>query len=438
MEQWILVLKKIINKNNSSNNKNKEIKKGEIEVEVEVEKGKNKGELEKKREEIIKYIEDELKKQYNENKEKALKCRDKNDKVNATIYLNNTKSIKQHLMIIGNIKKDNRLPLPVYHIENREEKTEIINENIKEQEIVITIKGIENVNEENKYGYFVITMGYPSIDSPQKYTTSNLNLPFNIENNSNNEIVCKFQIERKKSFQLFCERKKIIIEMWQSKYLGVTQTNLGKGEIKLNNFNNEKCIINDFVDIKNGRKIQCKLNIEIKIKNPLIGKHTITNSFPYLIIDHFPTTTATTTNITSENNNNNNNNNEKITNNKEDKIEETNIKEWESVEWLISTDVLEWELTNINNKINNCNNEEEKEELIERKQNIEIKIQMLTMQAETGQLDAEDYFKQLRIQIIKEKQLAVQLNKLGNKDDAAKAMKRYKLMENELNLSLEQ
>jgi hypothetical protein len=46
------------------------------------------------------------------------------------------------------------------------------------------------------------------------------------------DFVTKFPIERKKSFQILCERKKVSFELYQRKML-ISTTQLGKGELRL-------------------------------------------------------------------------------------------------------------------------------------------------------------------------------------------------------------
>jgi hypothetical protein len=54
-------------------------------------------------------------------------------------------------------------------------------------------------------------------------------------------------IERKKSFQILCERKKITVEMYQSRLL-LSSVLLGKGEIKLSPLL-EKCEIKETIEV---------------------------------------------------------------------------------------------------------------------------------------------------------------------------------------------
>jgi hypothetical protein len=101
------------------------------------------------------------------------------------------------------------------------------------------------------------------------------------------------------------------------------------------------------------------------------------------------------------------------------------------VENLISNDVLEWELENINKKIASMNGTAP-EDLTERKQAVEFKLSFLQVQVQTGQLSEEAYFQQLKAKILFEKNLATKLVKQGQRLPAALALKRAKIMEKEL------
>lgn len=71
----------------------------------------------------------------------------------------------------------------------------------------------------------------------------------------------------------------------------------------------------------------------------------------------------------------------------------------DSVDNLISNDVLEWETQNIKTKIAQLQATKKPvpEELSDRLQAVQLKSSMLTVQVETGQLQPEVYFQQLQV-----------------------------------------
>ena len=103
---------------------------------------------------------------------------------------------------------------------------------------------------------------------------------------------------------------------------------------------------------------------------------------------------------------------------------------------MISNDVLEFERDLLAAKISALKGQAP-DELVDRKQAIELKLQILSVQASTGQLDQEKYIQDMRDKIVVEKKLAGRLSKEGNKEAALMAMKRVKIMEKEIEASLE-
>ncbi len=72
------------------------------------------------------------------------------------------------------------------------------------------------------------------------------------------------------------------------------------------------------------------------------------------------------------------------------------------------------------------------EEAIDRKHAIEIKLNMLVVLVQTGQLTMEMYLENVAKSIKRTKQLALLLSKLGRNDLAKKALKRIKIMQAEV------
>ncbi|KAJ3335316.1 hypothetical protein HDU93_005815 [Gonapodya sp. JEL0774] len=72
------------------------------------------------------------------------------------------------------------------------------------------------------------------------------------------------------------------------------------------------------------------------------------------------------------------------------------------------------------------------EELVGRKQGIEIKMQILAVMVQTGKLEMPDYSKQLASAITEAKSSALQFKRAGRVDYAKKALERAKIMEKEM------
>jgi len=110
------------------------------------------------------------------------------------------------------------------------------------------------------------------------------------------------------------------------------------------------------------------------------------------------------------------------------------------VEFIISNDVLEAEVQNINQKIAayKVKKASPPEDLVDRKQAAEMALQLLQVKVSTGQLNEEVYSKQLQAKIEEEKELAKKMIRNGRKDRASEAVFRYKTMEKELQAMQEQ
>lgn len=111
-----------------------------------------------------------------------------------------------------------------------------------------------------------------------------------------------------------------------------------------------------------------------------------------------------------------------------------------SVENLVSNDVMEEELKNIQTQIDQFNQKKitVPEDLLDRQQSIQLKHQLLQVQVQTGQLSQEDYLNQLRTAIEKDKKLALQYKQKGDKSTALMLLRRAKIMENEIKESLQE
>ncbi|KAG0082450.1 Coiled-coil and C2 domain-containing protein 1B [Podila epicladia] len=111
------------------------------------------------------------------------------------------------------------------------------------------------------------------------------------------------------------------------------------------------------------------------------------------------------------------------------------LEELNSVELLTSNMVLEAEIQAAQEQIHNANavgNSEAADDYQDRLTQLEIKMKLLMLQVQTGQLTMEGYCKAVNARVDKDKQLAIQLNRLGLRTEAAKAMKRYKIMAAEM------
>jgi hypothetical protein len=97
---------------------------------------------------------------------------------------------------------------------------------------------------------------------------------------------------------------------------------------------------------------------------------------------------------------------------------------------------LEWERDTLAAKISSMKGQAN-DDLVDRKQAVELKLQILSVQAATGQLDQDKYVNDMKEKVAVEKKLATKLSKEGNKEGALLALKRAKIMEKEIEACLE-
>ncbi|OZJ02625.1 hypothetical protein BZG36_03831 [Bifiguratus adelaidae] len=113
---------------------------------------------------------------------------------------------------------------------------------------------------------------------------------------------------------------------------------------------------------------------------------------------------------------------------------ESAIEEFNSVDSLVSNMVLEHEVGLVDAQIAACTSKSlpVPEEIADRKQALDIKINLLVIQVQTGQLTMDAYLRQVESRIARDIQLALLFKKAGNLELAARAMKRRKIMQEEV------
>jgi len=95
----------------------------------------------------------------------------------------------------------------------------------------------------------------------------------------------------------------------------------------------------------------------------------------------------------------------------------------------VSNNVLEEELRRTELELKRSPKDEE---LLDRRQQIQLKLNLLQIQVETGLLTQEVYINRLQKKIKEDKSIAQMLVKSGKKEEAKKVLTRAKIMEKEL------
>ena len=105
-----------------------------------------------------------------------------------------------------------------------------------------------------------------------------------------------------------------------------------------------------------------------------------------------------------------------------------------SVDNMVSNDVLEWALAEVEKQIllQKKQNQPVSEELITKQQQIDMKLQILVIQIQSGQMSEEAYISMVEKKITEEKEIARKYIKENKKEAAQLALLRAKIMTKEL------
>lgn len=108
--------------------------------------------------------------------------------------------------------------------------------------------------------------------------------------------------------------------------------------------------------------------------------------------------------------------------------------DYNPIDNMISNDVLEWALDETVKEIQTYKNQNKPvpEELLTKQQQLDVKMQLLILQIQTGKLSEEQYVELVTQKIAEEKELAKQYMKQNDRKGATYALKRAKLMTTEL------
>ncbi|KAL0089345.1 hypothetical protein F4703DRAFT_1840631 [Phycomyces blakesleeanus] len=287
-----------------------------------------------------------------------------------------------------------------------------------------------------------------------------------------------------RAFLRYLQRKKLAIEVWHNKYsygLFRRPVSLGKVLLPMERLLTKTSIAGNFDILDGGRKkTGAQIHIEVNVKEPLAGSDIVKRSEQWLVIDGFrhptlqllasaglisgdasatvssvtasataamPTTTPTsiaaaailTTPTPSS---------PLATptatptpapapapapvslpvNETADAALEEAIEELNNPESLVSNMVLDFEIK----KVDAALAKQSTEALLDRKQQLEIKMNMLIIQVQTGMLDMDTYLSAVQTRMDRDRQLAVLFKQHKRLDLAKEALMRKKLMQDEL------
>ncbi|KAF2070867.1 hypothetical protein CYY_007823 [Polysphondylium violaceum] len=391
------------------------------------------------------------------------------DKLAALHLLKESKGVKS---IIDQIKinREKGMSPPPYHFEEKVTSTEVSNQDLKETDFDVQISGTNNESLKAFGGsdvYITIEYPYPSPEQPSKHQTSTIS-----GSSASFAVGNKFTIERKKTLQRCLEKKKLTLTFYSSRFF--MKSVVGKCEIKLMDLLT-KCSINEKIPIlKEGNKKETGsfVDISIRMKTPLLQKELKTVKERVLILDSPIKSLDEINNISNNSNNSNNSNKDTTTTtttsniqppqiNKpvekptptptptptpaptptpvptpattakpsEQEEEEEEEEDIDNLDNIVSNNVLESMQENLAREISI---QGAKQDLVDKKQAIDIKLMVLETQISSGLLSIEQYVEQIQQAIVNDKKKALEYSSKGQKDKALKLMARIKIMKTEL------
>ncbi|KAN0041085.1 hypothetical protein ACTFIV_003621 [Dictyostelium citrinum] len=226
-------------------------------------------------------IEEDFRRKHLKLTSEAVRLRDI-DKVTAIHLLKESKGVHAIIDQIL-VNRDLGLPPPSFHFEEKVNSTEISFPDIKDNELVIKLSNGQELQKALSTDFTIYgELPYPSPEQPTKFQTSTISL----SESSSFSYVTKVQIERKKTLQRCLEKKKMSLVFYSSRMFFMKSV-VGKCEIKLSDLLN-KCEINEKVPIlKEGSKKETGsfLNVNIKMRTPLLGKELKVVKEKVLVLD---------------------------------------------------------------------------------------------------------------------------------------------------------
>lgn len=179
----------------------------------------------------------------------------------------------------------NRAPIPKFHYETKTFSKILCNTDLSDNELELTImQGINyKVNNPNDVDtYVTYEFPYPSSSPPSGRTSTVKNT-----NNPTYNARYVFPIHREISAcQRVFKRHGIKMEVWSKGGFFRSDTSLGTVVVKLMPLNSD-IIIHDAFDLMNGRRAAGgKLEIKVRVREPIVSKKIESVSERWLIIDH--------------------------------------------------------------------------------------------------------------------------------------------------------
>lgn len=326
------------------------------------------------------------------------------------------------------------MPIPEYKVEIVTHEEEIINHHLSAYEMEVEVIRVEDirplsVKETGCDSYVTCTFPFPD-SHHQVFKTPSVRHTFSpvFEHKG------KFRIEREKRMEKVFKKKKLLFEVIKppSWFLG-SSTLIGRAEVPINILLNE-CDMYYSGDIVLDKKTAGKIHINVKVKTPLLGKvvekHNekrlhILRSGTVLSVEQ-PTKPSPTPSPTIP---------IPVQDSKPVVKGPELLKEGLDIDGIISHDVLVYEKEKATRLMVDARRRKDRDiidDLASLIQVLDLKIQVMIIQCQNGQITPDSYSEAIKRKILEEKQLALRFKKAGNIDKAKETMIRVKIMEKEI------
>ncbi|CAO0794104.1 unnamed protein product [Mucor circinelloides] len=274
-------------------------------------------------------------------------------------------------------------------------------------------------------------------------------------------------------FQRYVQRKKLTIEVFHNKYtygLFRRPVSLGKVIIPMDRLLTKSSIAGVF-DLLDGsrKKTGGKIDIQVNLREPLTGEDIAKRSERWLVLDAFGSTVSEClslahltvggpqrppsssprveqvdpgTSNTPEETSATPQPIAPVEKQQATQPEQSNApdnseleaaeEEFNNVDSIVSNMVMEHELNLVNSNLASKSGKQQKDDLQDRKQALEIKMNMLVIQVQTGILDMDTYLENVQKRMDADRRLAIVFKKHNRLDLAKAALVRKKIMQDEL------
>lgn len=347
---------------------------------------------------------------------------------------------------------DSSEPIPEYKVEVMDHEEEFTNHHLSSYEMEIEIVRVEDIKplsvKETGCDSFVVC-SFPYPDTPQKIKTHVVKNTFSPVF----DFKGKVRIEREKKVEKVFEKKKLLFEVYKPAtwFLGST-TLVGRAEVPMTNLLKE-CDMYYSANLMLEKKPVGKIHVNMKVKTPLRGKavHKYQTKRLHLLKGHESLSNKTlSSNVkpvkvepvartgTSNQAPTKPQSTAKPVSTPKQTTPSDDVEDGEfDINTVISHDVMVYEkekATRLLVEAKRRRDNDAADDLSNLIQMLDMKIQVMIIQCQNGQITPESYSEAIKSKITEEKLLALRLKKAGRIDKAKEALIRVKIMEKEAGL----